>query len=395
MPKLFRRTVFALVLAFLLPQGVVAQSAGLEARQIVLIGGDKSHGPFTHDSQETIAQIAQYLEASPEIRAMKTVSVKAYPKGWPSDPEALDRASTIVWYFDGLEGHPLLDAKRRKQFERLARRGVGLVTFHQASTLLPDDRSIDLVRWLGGARYGMVDRTTETVAFTPANHPISRGVQPFAYRDEFYPTVRFGQAPVTPILTGALHLEAAPAAPATMRTVAWAFDRPGGGRSFGFTGLHYLAALDQPDLRRLLLNAIIWTAGIEVPEGGISSGVPQGEAGVVLTRAADTQRIDQPWGELRWFTSAELGNSATTTTGQATIRPGQKTPRHFHPDCDEVLRVVQGRIVQTVGGRSFEMAAGDVVSIPEGVKHGSQNIGTDDAILALSYPTAHRRTVGE
>ena len=56
-----------------------------------------------------------------------------------------------------------------------------------------------------------------------------------------------------------------------MRTVAWAFERPGGGRSFGFTGLHYLASLDQPELRKLLLNAIVWTAGIEVPKEGITS----------------------------------------------------------------------------------------------------------------------------
>lgn len=395
MPSLFRRTVFTLTLAFLVPNGASAQQDSGETRQIVLIGGDKSHGPFVHDAQNVVAQVAQYLETSPDIRGMKGVSVKAYPKGWPSDPAALDNASTIVWCFDGLENHPLLDPKRRAQFERLAQRGVGLVTFHQASTLPPTDKSIDLVRWLGGARYGMVDRTTETVAFTPSDHPVSRGVHPFAYRDEFYPTVRFGPAPVAPILTGALHLEAAPAEPATTRTVAWAFDRQGGGRSFGFTGLHYLASLEQPDLRKLLLNAIIWTAGIEVPKDGVDSGIPRGEAGAILTRAADTQYAKQPWGELRWFTSAELNNSPTTTTGQATVRPGQETPRHFHPDCDEILRVVQGRILQTVGSKSFEMNAGDVISIPEGLKHGSKNIGTEDAVLALSYPTGHRRTIGE
>jgi hypothetical protein len=264
------RTMLALAAAaWLLAIGAAADAAG-PARTIVLIGGNTPHGPLVHDAQNGILRIERYLRTSPEIRASGKVTIKAYPKGWPDNPDALDDAATIVWYFDGLEHHPLLDGRRRARFETLMRRGVGLVTFHQASTLPPDDRTIDLGKWLGAARYGMVDRTTETVAFKPAEHPISRGVKPFTYRDEFYPTLRFGDAPVAPILSGWLHLEAAPAAPPTERRVAWAFERPGGGRSFGFTGFHYLAALDQPDLRKLLLNAIVWTAGLEVPSDGVS-----------------------------------------------------------------------------------------------------------------------------
>jgi type 1 glutamine amidotransferase len=264
----FLTAAFALLLP---PRSALAQPAQRSGKTIVLIGGDTPHGPGVHDARNGILRIAHDLETSPEIRAMGDVAIRAYPDGWPGDPRALDRASTIVWYFDGLEHHPLNDRARRHQIARLMRRGVGLVTFHQASTLLPSERRTDLVRWLGGARYGMVDRTVETASFVPADHPVSRGVGPFTYRDEFYPSIRFGHSPVTPILTSALHLEAAPAARPTIRTVAWAFERPGGGRSFGFTGLHYLASLDQLALRTLLLNAIVWTAGIEVPPHGITT----------------------------------------------------------------------------------------------------------------------------
>jgi hypothetical protein len=263
--------------ALLLAIGAPTEAAG-PLKTIVLIGGNTPHGPLVHDAQNGILRIERYLRTSPEVRASGNVAIKAFPSGWPDDPHALEDAATIVWYFDGLEHHPLLDGRRRARFEKLMRRGVGLVTFHQASTLPPDDTAIDLVTWLGAARYGMVDRTTEIVAFKPASHPISRGVKPFTYRDEFYPTLRFGDAPVAPILSGWLHLEAAPTAPPTERRVAWAFERPGGGRSFGFTGFHYLAALDQPDLRKLLLNAIVWTAGLEVPSDGVS--VRDGESEV-------------------------------------------------------------------------------------------------------------------
>ena len=50
--------------------------------------------------------------------------------------------------------------------------------------------------------------------------------------------------------------------------VAWAFDRANGGRSFGFTGGHYHDNWGDENFRRLVTNAILWTAGVEVPREG-------------------------------------------------------------------------------------------------------------------------------
>jgi hypothetical protein len=50
--------------------------------------------------------------------------------------------------------------------------------------------------------------------------------------------------------------------------LAWTFDRPSGGRSFGFTGLHYHDNWGNPDFRRLIVNAVLWTAHMNVPAGG-------------------------------------------------------------------------------------------------------------------------------
>ena len=59
--------------------------------------------------------------------------------------------------------------------------------------------------------------------------------------------------------------------------IAWAVERQGGGRGFGFTGCHYHHCLVEiEDYRQVVLNAIIWTAGIEIPEQGVVSEVPQG-----------------------------------------------------------------------------------------------------------------------
>ena len=396
---------------------------GQTTKTIVLIGGPRTQGPAEHDHPNGIRVLQTILESSPDIKAFN-LRVEAYPDGWPVDDAAFDNAATAIWYFDGLQSHPMMNAERRARFAKLMARGVGLVALHQASTLMPDDKDIPLTDWLGGARYGMFDRTYESVAFQPANHPVSRGVGSFTLHDEFYPTVRFpSDSRSVPILSGTFYVEIENGKPRPLRIdikpAAWAFERPNGGRGFSFTGLHDLVNLDHPQLRRLLLNAIVWTAQMEVPSTGIRSGVPDAATRVVaslgvkptqvpaprapqtivakgiLGRAADRKPEPQSWGELSFFVNRALKNSDTMTVLQSVIKPGQQNPRHYHPNCDEVLVVVQGRIIHMVNGEMFEMRAGDVLTIPQGAMHNARNIGNDDAILIVSYNSADRVSVGE
>jgi hypothetical protein len=47
--------------------------------------------------------------------------------------------------------------------------------------------------------------------------------------------------------------------------VAWACERADGGRGFGFTGGHYHQGWANNDQRKLVLNAILWTAKAKIP----------------------------------------------------------------------------------------------------------------------------------
>ena len=270
-----------------------------EPIHIVLIGGAKSEGPGKHDYPAGIRLLEGALVSSPD--APRGLQVKSYPDGWPTDPHAFDGATTVVWYFDGAEKHPLLDPTRRKQFESVIARGVGLVALHQASTLPAGDTSIDLPRWLGAARYGMFDRTTEyaEVQVADASLPVTRGVTPFAYRDEFYPTFRprEGGKPVVPILRGTLHVQYRDGAAVVEdrpedTTLAWTFERDNGGRSFTYSGAHYLDAFRSAPLRTLILNAILWTARVEVPENGMRSSTPKLAANDTASRPASPSAPD-------------------------------------------------------------------------------------------------------
>ena len=53
--------------------------------------------------------------------------------------------------------------------------------------------------------------------------------------------------------------------------MAWAYDRKDGGRGFGFTGFHVYNNLANDSFRTTLLNAVAWTAKLEVPENGVPS----------------------------------------------------------------------------------------------------------------------------
>jgi len=114
-----------------------------------------------------------------------------------------------------------------------------------------------------------------------------------------------------------------------------------------------------------------------------------------LTRAGDVVVEPQPWGPAEWAVSGAIGNSDTMTVGTCYIDPGQQNPVHQHPNCDEVLRVIRGRIRHRVDEEYVEMGPGDIISIPLGAVHNAQNIGDEVAELAICYPTATRQVVGE
>ena len=61
------------------------------------------------------------------------------------------------------------------------------------------------------------------------------------------------------------------------QVVAWATERKDGGRSFGFTGAHFHKNWGDADFRKLVLNAILWSAKVEVPSSGVKCDVSEEE----------------------------------------------------------------------------------------------------------------------
>jgi len=98
-----------------------------------------------------------------------------------------------------------------------------------------------------------------------------------------------------------------------------------------------------------------------------------------------------PWGRIVWTVAGHLGNSDTLTFGIVTINPGTSNPPHVHPNCDEVLYLLAGRLRHELGDKEFDMKAGDTISIPTGIKHRANVVGDEPAVMAVSFSTPDRQ----
>jgi putative heme-binding domain-containing protein len=253
-------------------------------RKVVLLAGTVhqgpgGHPPGTHEYELSARLLARSLETASNARGIKT---EIHFDGWPRDPKTLDDADTIVVISDGADrnqqDHPLLVGDRLETLKRQMDRGCGLVAIHW-TVFVPRHRGGDeFLEWIGGYFdyesgpgprnwYSKIQTAETTCKPALATHPICRGLAPFALREEYYYNLRFRPKDprLTPILTTPIPGEASD------QIVAWAVERAGGGRGFGFTGGHFFDNWSVEPLRRMVLNAILWTAHAEVPASGVQT----------------------------------------------------------------------------------------------------------------------------
>ena len=196
-------------------------------------------------------------------------------------------------YCDGFKRH--LAKEHQSEIQAWVDHGVGVACLHFGVEVEPEDLGAQFLAWIGGYfEIGWSVNPHWTANFNDfPEHPITQGVQPFSILDEWYYHMRFQpkMKGVTPILSalppvhsltdrskdtnrGSNPTVLAAVQAGEKQHVAWAYERPDGGRGFGFTGGHFHKNWQQDDFRKLVLNAIVWTAKCEVPEGGVFSRTP-------------------------------------------------------------------------------------------------------------------------
>ena len=211
--------------------------------------------------------------------------------GYPSDTSILDDADTVVIFCTGHNGHVL--NKQLDEFDKLMKKGTGVVMIHWATEAGKGKPGDKFLEWMGGfcdLDWSVNPHWAPKFKDFP-DHPISNGVKPFSVNDEWYYHMRFvkdlkGVTPILSDLPGPETLRRAdgirsgnPAvrkavAAGEKQHVAWAYERSSGGRGFGFTGAHNHDSWQNDDFRKVMLNAILWTANVDVPKEGCPTTTP-------------------------------------------------------------------------------------------------------------------------
>jgi trehalose utilization protein len=261
-----------------------------EPKNILLLAGKPSHGPGQHEHNAGALLFSKCLDAS-GLPVKSTVILNG---AWPS-PEQLAAADTVLIYCDGGPDHLLLVDDRMQQLSKEMKRGCGLVCLHYGVEIPKDNGGADLLGWMGGyfeTNWSVNPHWKADFKSFPA-HPVSNGLKPYALQDEWYYHMRFSDkgklshilSATAPVSTtkrpdgehsGNPHVRKA-VAEGLPQTVAWAFERPDGGRGFGFTGGHFHKNWGEENQRKVVLNAILWTAKVEVPAEGVASKVTPGD----------------------------------------------------------------------------------------------------------------------
>jgi type 1 glutamine amidotransferase len=256
--------ITAFVILFLFTQREIPDNT---TKTIAFIAGTPSHGEGNHEWEQDAQFLKQCLHGAPNIEDLK---IDIYYDGWPKNSSDLGDADAIVFLSDGSEHHPLKVPERLAQIRKLTKQGVGLAFLHY-SIEPPEGAESDFLEWMGGYyKRGYSQNPINTVKITPVknNHPISRGCDGYVAEDEWYFDIRLSQDEpmAVPIMTGKL-----PPWKPEDKTLAWAVERRDGGRGFGFSGGHYEKNWHMEPFRKLILNAILWVAKVDIPETGVSS----------------------------------------------------------------------------------------------------------------------------
>ena len=266
--------------------GSASTGSSTGKKTALLLAGNPSHGFGAHDHLSGCSLLAKLLNESGLVDA-KVHSLQK--SGWPK-PEELASANTIVIYSDGGGGHPF--NAHIDELAELTKKGTGIVCIHygvETTTGKPGQAFLD---WTGGffePHWSVNPHWVANYKQFP-KHPATNGVKPFATNDEWYYHMRFREKMegVTAILTDLPPKESLSRGdgphsgnPAVRKAVledkepqhmAWATQRADGGRGFGCSGGHVHWNWGNNQFRKLILNAVVWTAGADVPTDGVPAG---------------------------------------------------------------------------------------------------------------------------
>ncbi len=248
--------------------GVAAEP--VQGKRVLLIGqdADGTHKVGTHEYYAGVEVLAACLRNDARLQ----VDVVRAKGEWLDGPDLIRKADCVVLYV--AQGAKWIhDSPRRlESFAGHAAKGGGLVTIHWAMGAR-DAKYVDGYLKLFGGCHGGPDRkyqvlNTKLEVVSP-NDPITRSLSSFEIHDEFYYRLKFVETKqgLRSILKAKIDERE--------ETVAWAWDRPDKGRSFGFSGCHFHRNWRRQEYRRMMTQAVLWSLKLDAPAAGVDINIDE------------------------------------------------------------------------------------------------------------------------
>ena len=106
-----------------------------------------------------------------------------------------------------------------------------------------------------------------------------------------------------------------------------------------------------------------------------------------FTLSQDARREGVPWGSLAWLSSPADSGAQSLVVVEVDLDPGAGHSFHRHPNQEEVIYVLAGRVEQWIDKERRTLTSGDSAVIGRDVVHASFNVGADRArLLAVLGP---------
>ena len=96
------------------------------------------------------------------------------------------------------------------------------------------------------------------------------------------------------------------------------------------------------------------------------------------------------FGSVQWAVRAGDPEGAEQTAGLAVFAGGKGNVEHVHPNCEEIVFVLDGGVEHTLGDQSTTLSRGDLIVVPRGVPHRLFNHGPGAARAVVLFSSPER-----
>jgi len=99
------------------------------------------------------------------------------------------------------------------------------------------------------------------------------------------------------------------------------------------------------------------------------------------------------FGSVQWAAREGDPPGAEQTIGLAIFDAGRSNAEHIHPNCEEVVYVLDGEVRHTLGDQETVLRAGDLIVVPRNVPHRLINESDAPVRTYIVFSSPDRRFV--